>query len=414
MSKTTLLAAFVAVSVLQGGGPAAAATPEPAPAASSAAAPALEAGDQISVGERLSSPNGQFHLAVQVDGNAVLYATRTDRARWATNTLGAPAQRLVMQPDGNLVLYGADNVALWASDTAGNPQARLALGDDGTLALAWPGGERILTQPASELTGGDTLVPGQSLTSPTGRFTLVLQEDGNLVEIESGTGPVWASGTRGDNQVVLDPGGDLSVRSADAPSDPAQWSTGTDAPGARLVVQDDGNIVLYAGSTVVWSRGDEEREQVAADAVAASSLQIATAAAVTTTATPRDDYPNRDAVACGSGVYCENGSQYSARGFAYRNCTDFVAWKIGLPWSQIADGSNGHAAGWKQGWISRGRSVGTAPQVGAVAWWDRGSYGHVAYVVAVNPDGSAVVEQYNAGGTGEFSIQTVRADSYLY
>ena len=64
--------------------------------------------------------------------------------------------------------------------------------------------------------------------------------------------------------------------------------------------------------------------------------------------------------------------------------------------------------------VERGRSVGTTAKVGAVAWWSRNTYGHVAYVVAVNPDGSAVVEQYNAGGTGQFSTQTVRAEAYLY
>lgn len=390
------------------GGPATAATPTPA-ATSTPATTSLWSGDQMTVGDRLSSANGQFHLTVQSDGNAVLYTTRTSRARWATNTLGTSAQRLVMQSDGNLVLYGADDAALWASNTAGHPESRLAVLDDGSLVLSWPEGERVLAKPDSQLTAGDTLVPGQSLVSPKGQFSLVLQPDGNLVEIEAGKGPVWASGTQGDNRVALDASGDLFVHSADAtaqdaPVGPPQWSTATEVAGARLVVQDDGNLVLYAGTTAVWSRGDEERKRAAAADVASASVTVA----------PGDDYPHRNAVACGSGIYCEFGSQYSARGFAYRNCTDFVAWKIGLRWNQIADGRNGHAAGWKQGWIERGRSVGTAPKVGSVAWWNRGSYGHVAYVVAVNPDGSAVVEQYNAGGGGEFSTQTVRADAYLY
>ena len=344
---------------------------------------------------------------MQSDGNAVLYTSRTNRPRWATNTLGTSAQRLAMQSDGNVVLYGSDDVALWASNTAGGSTSRLAILDDGSLVLSSPAGDVVLAKPDSQLTAGDTLVPGQSLVSPTGQFRLVLQPDGNLVEIESGKGPVWASGTQGDNRVVLDASGDLIVHRAsgeDASAGPTQWSTATDVSGARLVVQDDGNLVLYAGTTAVWSRGDDERTRAAAADVASTSVTVA----------PGDDYPHKNAVACGSGIYCELGAKYSVRGFAYRNCTDFVAWKIGLRWNQIADGRNGHAVGWKQGWIERGRSVGTTPKVGSVAWWSRGSYGHVAYVVAVNPDGSAVVEQYNAGGGGEFSTQTVRADAYLY
>ena len=312
-----------------------------------------------------------------------------------------------MQSDGNLVLYGIDGDTLWASNTAGHPDSRLALLDDGSLVLSWPAGERVLAKPDSELTAGDTLEPGQSLVSPKGKFRLVLQPDGNLVEIKAGKGPVWASGTRGDNRVTLDASGDLVVHRAsseDASAGKTQWSTKTDVPGARLVIQDDGNLVLYAGTIAVWSRGDEELRRAAAAEVASASVTVA----------PGDDYPHKNARPCGSGIYCELGSQYSARGFAYRNCTDFVAWKIGLQWHQIADGRNGHAVGWRQGWIERGRSVGTTPKVGSVAWWSRGTYGHVAYVVAVNPDGSAVVEQYNAGGGGEFSTQTVRADAYLY
>ena len=403
---SVLLTTLVAVSALLVGGPAVAADPESDATPSSAT---LTAGEELNAGERLSSANGQFHLVVQTDGNAVLYATRTHRARWTTNTLGTAPERLAMQPDGNLVLYGPDDDTLWASNTAGHPEARLTLLDDGSLVLSWPDGKRVLAKPDSELAAGDTLEPGQSLVSPKGKFRLVLQPDGNLVQTKSGKGPVWATGTRGDNRLTLDTEGNLAVRRASAPDeDPStgktKWSTKTDVAGARLVIQDDGNLVLYAGTIAVWSRGDEERQRAAAADLAAASVTVA----------PGDDYPHKNARPCGSGIYCELGSQYSARGFAYRNCTDFVAWKIGLQWHQIADGRNGHAVGWRQGWIERGRSVGATPKVGSVAWWSRGAYGHVAYVVAVNPDGSAVVEQYNAGGGGEYSTQVVRAEAYLY
>ena len=44
------------------------------------------------------------------------------------------------------------------------------------------------------LHGGDALNGGQSLTSPSGRFRLTMQSDGNLVEYDRGA-VVWSAGT---------------------------------------------------------------------------------------------------------------------------------------------------------------------------------------------------------------------------
>ncbi|MEO3939253.1 CHAP domain-containing protein [Dermatophilaceae bacterium Soc4.6] len=109
----------------------------------------------------------------------------------------------------------------------------------------------------------------------------------------------------------------------------------------------------------------------------------------------------------------------SPRLFAYRNCTDFVAWRLGITWGSLAfPGADGNARGWRQGAINSGYGVGTVPVVGAVAWWGTevgAGFGHVAVVASVNGDGSANVEQYNYGGTGTYSITyNKRADAYLY
>ncbi|WP_141212375.1 CHAP domain-containing protein [Enemella evansiae] len=130
-------------------------------------------------------------------------------------------------------------------------------------------------------------------------------------------------------------------------------------------------------------------------------------------------YPDANAYACGS-LWCKNGSVYSERGFAYRNCTDFAAWKRGMVWSEIAPRSgDGNARGWRQGWVERGRTVSSTPKVGAIAWWAASStssgYGHTAIVTAVNPDGTASVEEYNWATPGGYGTRkSVRADAYLY
>ncbi len=83
-------------------------------------------------GESLESPNGRFKLVLQADGNLVLYDK--DKALWSSGTNGKDAKKLVMQNDGNLVLYGP-NGPVWASNTSGNRGAYLVLQDDGNLVI---------------------------------------------------------------------------------------------------------------------------------------------------------------------------------------------------------------------------------------------------------------------------------------
>lgn len=93
----------------------------------------LSAEQSLSPGESLQSPNGQFSLTLQDDGNLVLYAGSD--AVWATGTNGQPVARATMQADGNLVLYSSEGEAVWASNTDGNPGAYLVLQDDQNLVV---------------------------------------------------------------------------------------------------------------------------------------------------------------------------------------------------------------------------------------------------------------------------------------
>ena len=52
---------------------------------------------------------------MQGDGNFVLYHVNNAPA-WASNTAGAPGSFVVMQNDGNLVIY-RPNFPIWASNT---------------------------------------------------------------------------------------------------------------------------------------------------------------------------------------------------------------------------------------------------------------------------------------------------------
>jgi hypothetical protein len=82
--------------------------------------------------ESLSSQNNRYSLAMQYDGNLVIYSW--GRAVWATNTFRT-ASKLVMQHDGNLVMYDYYNRAVWATATNRYPGTFLVMQNDGNAVL---------------------------------------------------------------------------------------------------------------------------------------------------------------------------------------------------------------------------------------------------------------------------------------
>lgn len=111
----------------------------------------------------------------------------------------------------------------------------------------------------------------------------------------------------------------------------------------------------------------------------------------------------------------ESGANiYSSRGYAYRNCTDYVAWKLrSLGVTSNWTSGLGNGGDWYDNAANKsGLSRGIVPRVGAAAVWPAGvagnSYGHVAYVEAVNSDGTITVSEYNYNldGTGDIRTDT--------
>ena len=94
----------------------------------------MVAGQSLGVGNQLTSCDGRFRLVLQGDGNLVLYKNGT-QALWHTSTFGNAAHFAWMQPDGNFVLYNTAMQALWHAGTFGNPGAHLALQNDGNLVI---------------------------------------------------------------------------------------------------------------------------------------------------------------------------------------------------------------------------------------------------------------------------------------
>lgn len=99
---------------------------------------------------------------------------------------------------------------------------------------------------------GIRLNAGQSITSPNGVYTLIMQTDGNLV-LRTATTALWASNTVSTGSFMKFQGeGNLVVYSS---SNAAVWaSSGGGYPCARLQLQNDGNLVIVSGDNVaVWA-----------------------------------------------------------------------------------------------------------------------------------------------------------------
>ncbi len=110
-------------------------------------------------------------------------------------------------------------------------------------------------QTCGRMNPGRTLATSRSVTSCDGRFTLVIQGDGNLVLYKAGVGAIWANYVFGSGHVLaMQTDGNLVVYNA---AGTAVWNTGTwGRNGATLMVQNDGNVVIYNHQAqALWSTG---------------------------------------------------------------------------------------------------------------------------------------------------------------
>lgn len=143
-----------------------------------------------------------------------------------------------------------------------------------------------------------------------------------------------------------------------------------------------------------------------------------------TPALAADDYPYKN----------DSWTTVDPWGFFKRECVSFVAWRMRQAgasrngvlfknyWGTASNGLNhwGNAYEWDNYAAALGYAVNTTPSVGAVAQWNQneggtGSFGHVAYVSAIAPDGSVTIEEYNGSNTHVYRQRSgVRAPRYIH
>jgi surface antigen len=107
------------------------------------------------------------------------------------------------------------------------------------------------------------------------------------------------------------------------------------------------------------------------------------------------------------------GHTLNSRDFAYRNCTDYAAWRVGsLTWHSFGFPNGvGNAKDWATPpyYAHAGFTRSTTPHLGDLAVWTTGTFGHVGVVVTLNP---TVIEDYNKAGTGADALRVDNTANY--
>ncbi|WP_190194138.1 DUF6924 domain-containing protein [Streptomyces minutiscleroticus] len=253
----------------------------------------LRAGEQL-VRRAVSCPSGEYGVVHQHDGNVVVYRNADHCAVWATGTdfqpsvygsealehhdldraFGRPG-RLVLQEDGNLVVYSSTGQPLWASGTTGRSTVALMIQDSGRLVLrtaedtiAWASPYAPLRWDGwNRVTDGRRLRRGQclrggSLVSDNGAYAFVVEGGGAACLCRTAGRILWTVGLRPQEGYALTGDGRLVTRGPGGEERPAQSLGISDSAAAALAqrgaaemsVTDDGRLVITDGDgTVLWS-----------------------------------------------------------------------------------------------------------------------------------------------------------------
>jgi hypothetical protein len=94
----------------------------------------LLAKQELTVGQSLVSRNGQYQVLMQADGNLVVYGPGR-KALWHIGVFNRGGNRLRLQADGNAVVYQFNWLVNFDARTWGHANVRMVMQDDGNLVV---------------------------------------------------------------------------------------------------------------------------------------------------------------------------------------------------------------------------------------------------------------------------------------
>lgn len=227
--------------------------PVPTPPGDSVKYTALPAGQKLVADAQLLSPDGTSRLVMQKDGNLVLYSCHKPVWQAANAWNNRSTNYAEVGPDGNFFVH--DTVTArnrWETGTKAEGPVALRLQDDGDLVLSTA--TKVLWTSKTQwkgcgvfnpLPGGSRLLPGQKIVSTSGKYVLTMQYDGALVLYGCNLPIFEAAGTRGH-------------------------------PGAYADMQLDGNFVVYAAEdrAVLWQLDARQQGQYGGQMFPTGSIAV--------------------------------------------------------------------------------------------------------------------------------------------
>lgn len=213
----------------------------------------LRGGQILRAGHYLRSPNGRYALLEQTDGNAVVYRVKDKVALWSTQTNGHRGAYLDFQVNGDMVVYDSAHKPLWTSGTGGHADTGLLMQNDSNLVIYTKAKKSLWNWQtnSTELLPGETLTAGHSRLSQNRRYRLTMGRDGN-VTLNRGATTLWTTHTQGHagSTLSMQHNGNVVVHSVKGTT---LWQSGTHGKVTELLVQSDGDLVLYNGKSALWS-----------------------------------------------------------------------------------------------------------------------------------------------------------------
>jgi peptidoglycan/xylan/chitin deacetylase (PgdA/CDA1 family) len=212
------------------------------------ASTSLATGTTLASGESRLSPNGEFTLSMQSDGNLVVRVT-DGRVLWSSGTAGHAGATATFTANGKLVV--ADGAqTLWSS--TGTGASTLSLGNNGNL-VAMQSAATIWQSNSiwSTMRSGDTLRAGWSLYSSNGLCALTQKSSGALWLHSPNGMTIWTNGLSAANQpsTTLQSSGSLVTTHSVGGTDETAWSSQmTMHPGDVMTVNNTGHLVFTSSS----------------------------------------------------------------------------------------------------------------------------------------------------------------------
>lgn len=227
----------------------------------------LTAGERLYSGQKLTSPNGEYTLEVQTDGNLGIYRAADHVPVYGALSVGKPISYgyyATLQYDGNFAVKDGDNAAVWYTATQnriGYAANIVRLMDNGTLQV-FSGSQSIWSTPLpprDTIKLGERLNVGEKLTSRNGAYKAIVQTDGNLGVFRLSDGAVLYSALSQGQPIssayyaTLQYDGNFAVKSG---SGAAVWYTGTQNENGYanyVKLMDDGTLQVFSGTKSIWS-----------------------------------------------------------------------------------------------------------------------------------------------------------------